>query len=100
VFINDLLNTTINEVIYIGEVIMAGLSTGVVNTTMGTLIDAADAKVEAFMAAHTTDGTLSLSSSETLELQSLMASQAIASQTGTSTLKSIKDSVMASARNI
>ncbi|WP_274684946.1 hypothetical protein [Vibrio aestuarianus] len=41
-----------------------------------------------------------MSSSDMLTLQQLMAEQSISAQTATSTLKSVKDSISASARNI
>ncbi|MGT0149059.1 hypothetical protein ACT691_02240 [Vibrio metschnikovii] len=46
------------------------------------------------------DGTLNLSASDSLQLQKLMAEQSIAAQTATTTLKSVKDSIIAAARNI
>jgi hypothetical protein len=91
---------------------MAELSTGYISGKFGSLIDQADNAVSGFMAAHTGSvdgdgnftqndkGTLILSSSEALQLQQLMADQSITAQTSTSTLKSIKDSISASARNI
>ncbi|MBD1566224.1 hypothetical protein P4S52_06295 [Vibrio sp. SA48] len=91
---------------------MTHLSTGYVSGVFGALTDNADDKVSNFITEHTgttasdgtftpdTSGTLILSASESLELQQLMADQSIAAQTSTSTLKSIKDSISASARNI
>ncbi|KGR34993.1 hypothetical protein OA39_01928 [Vibrio campbellii] len=64
-------------------------------------ISAADEDVENFIADNTNDdGVLEMSASQSLELQQLMADQSIAAQTGTSTLKGVKDSITAAARNI
>lgn len=64
-------------------------------------ISAADEDVENFIAANTNaDNVLEMSASQSLELQQLMADQSIAAQTGTSTLKGVKDSITAAARNI
>ncbi|WP_045373073.1 hypothetical protein [Vibrio campbellii] len=64
-------------------------------------ISAADEDVENFIADNTNeDGVLEMSASQSLELQQLMADQSIAAQTGTSTLKAVKDSITAAARNI
>ncbi|HCG8492843.1 TPA: hypothetical protein NKA38_004755 [Vibrio parahaemolyticus] len=61
----------------------------------------ADTAVEKFIADNTnTEGVLDISSAKSLELQQLMADQSIAAQTGTSTLKGLKDSITAAARNI
>lgn len=91
---------------------MSGLSTGYISGKFGSLINASDKAVSDFMTSHTgtvgpdgtfvqdDKGTLILSSSEALSLQQLMADQSITAQTSTSTLKSIKDSISASARNI
>lgn len=91
---------------------MTQLTTGYINSTFGGLIDASDKKVSDFIEEHTgnydnsgvwtqdPDGTLTLSASDSLELQQLMADQSITAQTSTSTLKSIKDSISAAARNI
>ncbi|MBS0045073.1 hypothetical protein KFE26_22765 [Shewanella sp. M16] len=91
---------------------MSGLSTGYISGKFGALINASDKAVSDFMTAHTgsvdssgtfvpdPNGTLILSSSEALSLQQLMADQSITAQTSTSTLKSIKDSISAAARNI
>ncbi|MBY7729029.1 hypothetical protein BCU90_22145 [Vibrio lentus] len=91
---------------------MSNLSTGYISGVFGGLIDNADDKVSTFITDHTgttasdgtftkdPTGTLVLSASESLELQQLMADQSIAAQTSTSTLKSVKDSISASARNI
>ncbi|MCF5857738.1 hypothetical protein [Aeromonas veronii] len=64
-------------------------------------ISGADEDVENFITSNTnTDGVLEMSASQSLELQQLMADQSIAAQTGTSTLKAVKDSILAAARNI
>ncbi|MDE1221983.1 hypothetical protein MCT03_16395 [Vibrio aestuarianus] len=88
------------------------LSTGYISGVFGSLINNADKKVADFITEHTgitdedgdftqdPDGTLTLSSSDMLALQQLMAEQSISAQTATSTLKSVKDSISASARNI
>ncbi|MDF9398526.1 hypothetical protein [Vibrio sp. 1180_3] len=88
------------------------LSTGYISEVFSSLIDNADDAVAEFIKAHTgivgddgefqetEDGTLILSSSDMLGLQQLMAEQSISAQTATSTLKSVKDSISASARNI
>ncbi|WP_394201509.1 hypothetical protein [Shewanella waksmanii] len=90
---------------------MAELTTGYVKGEMGGLIDNADDKVSTFIEDHTgvvdangnftkdATGTLILSASQSLTLQQLMADQSITSQMATSVLKSVKDSVMAAARN-
>ncbi|MDN3612019.1 hypothetical protein ACODM8_16855 [Vibrio ostreicida] len=91
---------------------MSNLSTGYISGVFGGLVDNADDAVSDFITQHTgstddegtftqnDDGTLILSASESLQLQQLMADQSIAAQTATSTLKSVKDSISASARNI
>jgi len=91
---------------------MAQLSTGYISGAFGSLVNQSDKKVSDFITQHTgsvgsdgkftqaNDGTLILSSSESLSLQQLMADQSITAQTATSTLKSIKDSISAAARNI
>ncbi|AYV25059.1 hypothetical protein L1D61_25605 [Vibrio mediterranei] len=88
------------------------LSTGHISATFGGLIRNAEKKVSEFIEDHTgvigpdgqfkkdPNGTLILSASDSLKLQHLMADQSIAAQTSTSTLKSVKDSIAASARNI
>ncbi|EKT60094.1 hypothetical protein [Providencia sneebia] len=77
-----------------------GLKTTDVESTFKGYINKADDAVNTFLAANTEDGVLSLSSSGSLELQRLMADQSISAQTATATLKSIKDSISAAARNI
>ncbi|MGW7678722.1 hypothetical protein [Shewanella sp. S23-S33] len=91
---------------------MAQLSTGYISGVFGGLVNNADDRVSDFITAHTgtvgadgtftpdPDGTLILSASDSLSLQQLMADQSITAQTSTSTLKSIKDSISAAARNI
>ncbi|AMF96296.1 MULTISPECIES: hypothetical protein [Vibrio harveyi group] len=64
-------------------------------------IKEADEGVENFIKDNTnTEGQLEMSASQSLQLQQLMADQSIAAQTGTSTLKGVKDSITAAARNI
>ncbi|EGQ8513274.1 hypothetical protein GQ852_23335 [Vibrio parahaemolyticus] len=85
------------------------LKTTEVGTTFEDFVKTADKAVEDFITAKT-NGTpgaagqpgasLSLSAGESLELQRLMGDQSITVQTGTSTLKSIKDSISSAARNI
>ena len=91
---------------------MTQLTTAYINHTFGGLIDASDVKISDFITDHTGDyddngewqqddtGTLTLSASDSLELQQLMADQSITAQTSTSTLKSVKDSIIAASRNI
>ncbi|MCC4238169.1 hypothetical protein LL266_16895 [Vibrio anguillarum] len=78
------------------------LTTGEVGSTFQDYIAKADGAIEAFITAHTdaTTGSLDLSASDSLGLQKLMSDQSIAAQTGTTTLKSLKDSIIAAARNI
>lgn len=88
------------------------LSTGYISGVFGGLVNNADSKVSKFITDHTGEvgsdgtfkpdpnGTLILSASESLSLQQLMADQSISAQTSTTTLKSIKDSISAAARNI
>ncbi|EJL6604557.1 hypothetical protein O1B78_000703 [Vibrio cholerae] len=77
------------------------LKTTEVGTAFEYLVTVADSKVEDFIKAKAdqTDG-LQLSAGESLELQRLMGDQSITVQTGTATLKSIKDSISSAARNI
>ncbi|HDY7722154.1 TPA: hypothetical protein RQK05_004185 [Vibrio vulnificus] len=77
------------------------LTTADVADSFESFISAADEDVENFIADNTNDdGVLEMSASQSLELQQLMADQSIAAQTGTSTLKAVKDSITAAARNI
>ncbi|HHY0582153.1 hypothetical protein [Vibrio parahaemolyticus] len=77
------------------------LTTADVADSFEGFISAADEDVENFIADNTNaDGVLEMSASQSLELQQLMADQSIAAQTGTSTLKGVKDSITAAARNI
>ncbi len=77
------------------------LTTADVADSFESFISAADEDVETFIAGNTNDdGVLEMSASQSLELQQLMADQSIAAQTGTSTLKGVKDSITAAARNI
>ncbi|EGR0936373.1 hypothetical protein NMT30_003546 [Vibrio cholerae] len=80
----------------------AALKTTEVGTAFEAFVAAADDSVEKFIAANADaeTGTLSLSAGQSLQLQRLMGDQSIAVQTGTSTLKSIKDSISSAARNI
>ncbi|EJL9326555.1 hypothetical protein D6V27_17265 [Vibrio cholerae] len=77
------------------------LKTTEVGTAFEAFVTLADDAVETFINDNTgDDGSLSLSAGQSLELQRLMGDQSIAVQTGTSTLKSIKDSISSAARNI
>ncbi|EGR1043960.1 TPA: hypothetical protein ACMDP5_002292 [Vibrio cholerae] len=80
----------------------AALKTTEVGTAFEAFVAAADDKVEKFITANAdaNTGELSLSAGQSLQLQRLMGDQSIAVQTGTSTLKSIKDSISSAARNI
>ncbi|MBE4089733.1 hypothetical protein HJ107_23385 [Vibrio parahaemolyticus] len=84
-----------------GPLYIGGLTTTDVADSFEGFIKAADEDVENFIADNTNaDGVLEMSASQSLELQQLMADQSIAAQTGTSTLKGVKDSITAAARNI
>ncbi|CSE01860.1 Uncharacterised protein [Vibrio cholerae] len=78
------------------------LKTTEVGLAFEVFVEHADKAVETFITANAdeTTGALSLSAGQSLQLQRLMGDQSIAVQTGTSTLKSIKDSISSAARNI
>ncbi|WP_318452423.1 hypothetical protein [Photobacterium leiognathi] len=87
------------------------LSTDYISSTFESLINNTDTQVSDFIKQHTgknnggtfevdPKGDLILSSSDSLTLQQKMAEQSIATQTATQVLKSVHDSIMASARNI
>ncbi|EHP3974410.1 hypothetical protein BS623_22535 [Vibrio parahaemolyticus] len=76
------------------------LKTTEVGTTFESFVQEADSAVETFITGKSNGGSLSLSAGESLELQRLMGDQSITVQTGTATLKSIKDSISSAARNI
>ncbi|HDZ9145386.1 TPA: hypothetical protein RUY87_003330 [Vibrio cholerae] len=77
------------------------LKTTEVGETFEDFVEQADTAVETFITGKTNNnGNLSLSAGESLQLQRLMGDQSITVQTGTSTLKSIKDSIASAARNI
>ncbi|EPO2964964.1 hypothetical protein ACU8JG_004645 [Vibrio parahaemolyticus] len=76
------------------------LKTTEVGTEFEAFVKAADGAVEDFIKEKSAGGSLSLSAGESLQLQRLMGDQSITVQTGTSTLKSIKDSISSAARNI
>lgn len=80
----------------------SSLTTGEVSSNFEAFIANADGEIENFITTHTnaSTGALDLSASDSLELQKLMSDQSIAAQTGTTTLKSLKDSIIAAARNI
>ncbi|SYZ81600.1 Uncharacterised protein [Vibrio paracholerae] len=84
----------------------SALKTTEVGTTFEDFVKTADKAVEDFITGKTVGGgqagagNLSLSAGESLQLQRLMGDQSITVQTGTSTLKSIKDSIASAARNI
>lgn len=78
------------------------LTTTEVSDNFEIYIQNADQAISDFLddPDHQSNGSLQLSASQSLELQQLMADQSIAAQTGTSTLKGVKDSIIAAARNI
>ncbi|HGZ7310228.1 TPA: hypothetical protein ACOL2E_004487 [Vibrio parahaemolyticus] len=82
------------------------LKTTEVGKTFEAFVAEADKAVEKFINDKSAaqgggaGNSLSLSAGESLELQRLMGDQSITVQTGTSTLKSIKDSIASAARNI
>ncbi|HGS4564070.1 TPA: hypothetical protein ACMDN4_002382 [Vibrio cholerae] len=77
------------------------LKTTEVGTVFESLVTIADAAVEDFIKGKASDAAgLQLSAGESLQLQRLMGDQSITVQTGTATLKSIKDSISSAARNI
>ncbi|WP_245986837.1 hypothetical protein [Vibrio pectenicida] len=78
------------------------LTTKEVSDNFESFIQNCDDQIEKFIKDNTdaSTGALELSASQSLELQQLMADQSIAAQTGTSTLKGVKDSIIAAARNI
>ncbi|EGQ9321475.1 hypothetical protein NMS74_002709 [Vibrio cholerae] len=76
------------------------LKTTEVGKEFEQFVSAADKAVEEFITTKGGEAGLSLSAGESLQLQRLMGDQSIAVQTGTSTLKSIKDSISSAARNI
>nr|WP_158162303.1 hypothetical protein [Grimontia hollisae] len=77
------------------------LKTTEVGTTFEKMVQIADDAVEKFIKAKgdSTAG-LQLSAGESLQLQRLMGDQSITVQTGTATLKGVKDSIISAARNI
>ncbi|EKT64629.1 hypothetical protein [Providencia burhodogranariea] len=78
------------------------LTTNDVGSAFEGFISKADESINKFLAEKTDEetGALNLSSADSLQLQRLMADQSIAAQTGTSTLKAVKDNITAAARNI
>ncbi|EHU5190854.1 hypothetical protein [Vibrio parahaemolyticus] len=76
------------------------LKTTEVGQTFEDFVEQADTAVEGFINDKSQGGSLSLSAGESLQLQRLMGDQSITVQTGTATLKSIKDSISSAARNI
>lgn len=83
------------------------LKTTEVGETFEKFVKNADGAIEDFIKEKSGGGqggaagdSLSLSAGESLQLQRLMGDQSITVQTGTSTLKSIKDSIASAARNI
>ncbi|EJG1669532.1 hypothetical protein BWH95_RS22135 [Vibrio parahaemolyticus] len=85
------------------------LKTTEVGETFEKFVTHADNAIEEFIKLKSGGGqggapgagdSLSLSAGESLQLQRLMGDQSITVQTGTSTLKSIKDSIASAARNI
>ncbi|ELI3479116.1 hypothetical protein Q8E20_003365 [Vibrio cholerae] len=78
----------------------SALKTTEVGKEFEQFVSTADKAVEDFIKTKGGEAGLSLSAGESLQLQRLMGDQSIAVQTGTSTLKSIKDSISSAARNI
>ena len=78
----------------------SSLTTDDVYNGFSDCISSAEKDVKEFLTAHTGSSGLELGAESAFELQALMADVAMASQTGSSTLKSIKDSALAAARNI
>ncbi|EIW7863766.1 hypothetical protein MH171_003751 [Vibrio parahaemolyticus] len=77
------------------------LKTTEVGVSFEKLVATADGAVEDFIKDKTqANNQLELSAGESLQLQRLMGDQSITVQTGTATLKSIKDSISSAARNI
>ncbi|HCG8609848.1 hypothetical protein [Vibrio parahaemolyticus] len=83
------------------------LKTTEVGETFEKFVEHADNAIEDFIVQKSggqggngAGASLSLSAGESLQLQRLMGDQSITVQTGTSTLKSIKDSIASAARNI
>ncbi len=82
------------------------LKTTEVGETFEAFVKNADDAIETFIMEKSggqggnAGDSLSLSAGESLQLQRLMGDQSITVQTGTSTLKSIKDSIASAARNI
>ncbi|MCX9560633.1 hypothetical protein IG557_17510 [Vibrio cholerae] len=92
-----------NTIVNTGPTVDNSLTTSEVTDTFAGYIAKADGALEAYMndPDHLdASGALDLSASESLEFQKLMSAQSIAAQTGTSTLKTLKDSIIAAARNI
>ncbi|AYF22590.1 hypothetical protein [Vibrio parahaemolyticus] len=77
------------------------LKTTEVGVSFEKLVATADGAVEQFIKENTQANTqLELSAGQSLKLQRLMGDQSITVQTGTATLKSIKESISSAARNI
>ena len=78
----------------------SNLTTDDVYNGFAECINTAEKKVKNFLSSQTGSSGLVLNATTAFELQALMADVAMASQTGSSTLKSIKDSALSAARNI
>ncbi|MCX8985948.1 hypothetical protein [Citrobacter portucalensis] len=76
------------------------LHTSSITAVFAQLVKAADGAIQHEIDANTVNGILSLSTAESLNMQKLMGDQSIAAQAGTSSLKSIKDSISGAVRNI
>lgn len=77
------------------------LFTGSITHVFAQLIQSADGAIQNDIDRNTdANGVLTLSAAESLNMQKLVGDQSIAAQTGTSTLKSVKDSIEAAVRNI
>jgi len=75
------------------------VSTDEVSGVFESEIKRADKDIEDWLTEHQ-DEDGSMSTTDALTLQQMMADQSIIVQTGTSTLKGIKDSILAAVRNI
>lgn len=76
------------------------LHTSSITAVFAQLVKAADGAIQNEINSNTVNGILTLSAAESLNMQKLMGDQSIAAQAGTSSLKSIKDSISSAVRNI
>ncbi|GEM77463.1 hypothetical protein [Vibrio sagamiensis] len=75
------------------------VTTNEVSDIFEAQIQAADADIEKWLKENS-DANGGMSTTDAVTLQQKMANQSIIVQTGTSTLKGIKDSILAAVRNI